>query len=74
MIAHGLMAEVTPENLLVVQANIIARAKGKEKAMFLEMLEQEKLANPDFYKCKCGGKLELLEGYWRCKNCGSRTN
>lgn len=72
---HGLMTEVTAENVEQVQNEILAMAEAKEKSAFLKLVEEIKKENPklakdDAYTCPlCGGELTRYEGCYRCKKC-----
>ncbi|MBR2207913.1 MAG: hypothetical protein IJ859_03795 [Synergistaceae bacterium] len=70
---HGLVCEVTPENLEEVQRQVLGYTK--ENSPFLEMREEMLKEHPELldeaHTCPiCSGELVRYEGCYRCKKCG----
>ena len=69
---HGLVCEVTAENLEQVQKEVLGYTK--ETSPFLKMVNEIKKENSELdeaHKCPvCGGELVRYEGCYRCKKCG----
>ena len=72
---HGLVCEVTSENLEQVQKEVLGYTK--ENSRFLKMVAEMKKEHPelaaldDEHTCPvCGGEVIPYEGCYRCKKCG----
>jgi len=70
---HGLVCEVTPENLEQVQEQVLGYTK--ENSPFLKMVEGMRREHPEEFEddhiCPvCGGEVVPYEGCYRCKKCG----
>ena len=70
---HGLMCEVTAENLEQVKKEVLGYSK--ENSPFLKMREEMLREHPELRDeartCPvCNGELVRYEGCYRCKKCG----